>query len=94
MRYLSYNPYEGLRCAFISLDPPATDLDFEEWRNENLDNGKEDAKALLLFASACHDCVATRGKMLDVDMMQLICFSAGYFDALLVERFADEKKIM
>lgn len=92
MTHMNYNPYEGLRCAFRSMSQHAPDTDYEEWRKENLDDGKEDVEALLLFASACHDCVARIGRMLDGDMLRLICFSAGYFDALVVERFGAQKK--
>lgn len=92
MKYISCNPYEGARRAFLCLNPHATDADWEDWCEENVRRGIEDKAALVALASTCHACAAKIGDTLDSDVLRQICYAAGYFEALLIERFDDQQK--
>ena len=92
MTHINGNPYDGARRAFLSLHPFATDEDWDEWCLQHMPDNEVDEAALIALAAVCHMCAAKMGRMLDEAVLKHICFAAGYFEALLTERFGEQKK--
>ncbi|MEP1422793.1 MAG: hypothetical protein ABJK59_13580 [Erythrobacter sp.] len=92
MKYITGNPYDGARRAFLNLHPFATAEDWDEWCFEHMPNNDIDEEGLIALSATCHTCAAKMGHMLDEAVLKHVCYSAGYLEALLSERFGQAAK--
>jgi hypothetical protein len=88
----SSNPYEGARRAFLGLNPGSTDAEWEEFCGQMPPEEMTSEDELIELAALCHAGAKNKTGIFSEEEIELFCFSAGVFEALIVERFWDRRK--
>jgi hypothetical protein len=87
MKYISINPYEGARRAFLGLNPNSTDVEWKEWCGETPPEEWVEVDELINLAAMCHAGAANKAGNFDDDAIWHFCFSTGFFHGLVIDRF-------
>lgn len=88
----SSNPYEVARRAFLGLNTGSTDAEWDEFCGQIPPEEMTSEDELIELAALCHAGAKNKIGVFSEEEIKLFCFSAGVFEALIVERFGDQSK--